>query len=106
MAFDGEVDIAALGAERVHGEKERNKDRMSYRHQDLYQIDLTQVIVPGTAEDGNTGKKEHELEVEVNSEQVRKQGLLARDGVGNRYEEVVKGLIDNVRVLVRACGQS
>lgn len=104
MAFDGDVDIAALGAERVHGEKERNKDRVSYRHQELYQIDLTQVIVP---EDGNGGvaRKEHELEVEVSSEEIRRQGLLARDGQGNRYEEVVKGLIDNVRVLARACGR-
>ena len=104
MAFDGDVDIAALGAERVHGEKERNKDRVSYRHQELYQIDLTQVIVP---EDGNggVGRKEHELEVEVSSEEIRRQGLLARDGQGNRYEEVVKGLIDNVRVLARACGR-
>ena len=99
MQFQG--DTTAIGAERVHGEKERNKDRVSYRHQDLFQVDLTQVTVPETGAEGD--KKEHELEVEVSSAEIRKQGQMAMGGEGNRYEEVVKAFVDNVRVLARSC---
>jgi hypothetical protein len=46
---------------------------------------------------------EHELEVEISSAEVRRQGDLALAGdPSNRYEELVKGFIDNVRVLARA----
>ena len=86
---------------------------MTYRHQDFYQIDLTQVIVPGDPPPpgavGPAGgivppKKEHELEVEVSSQELRHQGLLARDGKPNMYQELVKGFVDNVRLLARSCG--
>ena len=47
--------------------------------------------------------KEHELEVEVSSEEVRRQGQLAQSGQINQYEELIRGFVDNVRVLARHC---
>ena len=48
-------------------------------------------------------EKEHELEIEVASQEVRNQGQLARDGRVNQFEELIKGFADNVRILVRHC---
>ncbi|KAL8794398.1 MAG: hypothetical protein Q9195_003097 [Heterodermia aff. obscurata] len=78
---------------------DRNKDRLSYKHSH-YQIDLTQVTPTDAA---TKAEKEHELEIEVASQEIRKQGQLARDGQANRFEELVKGFADNVRTLVRHC---
>ena len=47
--------------------------------------------------------KEHELEIEVSSAEIRRQGLLAKTGQTNQYEELVKGFVGNVRVLARHC---
>ena len=47
--------------------------------------------------------KVHELEIEVSSAEVRRQGLLAQKGEVSQYEELVKGFVDNVRVLARHC---
>lgn len=45
---------------------------------------------------------EHELEVELSAAEVRRQGELAMAGnERNQYEELVKGFVDNVRVLAR-----
>ncbi|KIW12346.1 hypothetical protein PV08_09623 [Exophiala spinifera] len=74
--------------------RDRQKDRMSYRHM-AYQIDLTQVSYPNRVE------KEHELEVEISTEQIRIQLANAREGRPSRYEEMVKGFLDNVRILCR-----
>ncbi|KAK2809236.1 hypothetical protein FQN50_004072 [Emmonsiellopsis sp. PD_5] len=90
----------APGAGRKGGE--RNKDRMSYRHL-AYQIDLTQVAM--TEQDSSTPQPdvEHELEIEISSAMVRRQGDLALAGdPKNQYEELVKGFVDNIRVLARA----
>ncbi|KAF3480892.1 mRNA-capping enzyme subunit beta [Arthroderma uncinatum] len=77
---------------------DRNKDRMSYRHL-AYQIDLTQV---GTS-DSAPSDFEHELEIEISSAEIRRQGDLALSGdMSNRYEELIKGFVDNIRVLARA----
>lgn len=46
-------------------------------------------------------EKEHELEIEVSSAEVRKQGFLARDGLPNDYEKLIRGFVDNVRLLAR-----
>lgn len=48
-------------------------------------------------------KKKHELEIEVASQEIRNQGQLARDGQPNQYEDLVKGFVDNVRILARHC---
>ncbi|KAG0153178.1 hypothetical protein PDIDSM_5028 [Penicillium digitatum] len=82
------------------GRGDRIKDRMSYRHL-AYQVDLTQVA----KFDQQPGKNEfeHELEVEVSAEEVRRQGQLAMSGdPQNQYEDLVKGFVDNIRLLARA----
>lgn len=72
----------------------RNKDRMSYRHM-MYQVDLTQV----THDDD--GRKEHELEIEISVEKIRQELAKLRHGEATQYEEMIRGLIDNVRLLSR-----
>ena len=67
---------------------------MSYRHQ-AYQIDLTQVSYP------NTTVKEHELEVEISTEQIRIEVTKLKAGQANRYEQLVRSFVDNVRILCR-----
>lgn len=47
--------------------------------------------------------KVHELEIEISSAEVRRQGLLAQRGEISQYEDLVKGFVDNVRVLARHC---
>ncbi|OQE87110.1 hypothetical protein PENNAL_c0020G08033 [Penicillium nalgiovense] len=82
------------------GRGDRIKDRMSYRHL-AYQVDLTQVA----KSDQQPGKNEfeHELEVEVSAEEIRRQGQLAMSGdPKNQYEDLVKGFVDNIRLLARA----
>ncbi|KAJ5964316.1 uncharacterized protein N7479_004192 [Penicillium vulpinum] len=79
---------------------DRIKDRMSYRHL-AYQVDLTQVA----KSDQQPGKNEfeHELEIEVSAEEIRRQGQLAMSGdPKNQYEDLVKGFVDNIRLLARA----
>lgn len=74
--------------------RDRQKDRMSYRHM-AYQIDLTQVSYQHTTE------KEHELEVEISTEMVRRELDNLKLQRPNRYEPLIRGLIDNMRILCR-----
>ncbi|EXJ79337.1 hypothetical protein A1O3_08839 [Capronia epimyces CBS 606.96] len=80
--------------EMTGGGRDRKKDRMSYRHLG-YQIDLTQVSYT------NRPEKEHELEIEISTEQIRVELANLRDGRPSKYEELVRGLLDNVRTLCR-----
>jgi hypothetical protein len=80
--------------EMTEGGRDRKKDRMSYRHM-AYQIDLTQVSYD------NSPAKEHELEVEIATERVREELNKAKAGLPNFYERLVRGLVDNVRILCR-----
>lgn len=80
--------------EMTDGGRDRKKDRMSYRHM-AYQIDLTQVSYP------NTSEKEHELEVEISTEQVRLAIANLQAQRPSRYGDLVRGFIDNVRILCR-----
>lgn len=80
--------------EMTDGGRDRKKDRMSYRHM-AYQIDLTQVSYPHSSE------KEHELEVEISTEQIRIQLGNLKAGQPSRYEDLVRGFLDNVRILCR-----
>ena len=75
----------------------RNKDRLTYRHQ-ACQIDLTQV----TLGEGKGGK-EHELEVELQADMLREEGVKTRDSRPSLFVDVVRGFVDNVRLLVRHC---
>ena len=121
MNFQGDIK-ELVEVDRRDGKKaDRNKDRMSYKHL-AYQIDLTQVTPAEVSKNLSialnprlkhqlrymnqaTSKtdKEHELEVEVSSEEVRRQGQLARSGQINQYEDLIRGFVDNVRVLARHC---
>ena len=40
--------------------------------------------------------------MEVDGAEIRKQGLMLKEKMPNSYEDLVKGFIDNVRVLIRA----
>lgn len=46
-------------------------------------------------------KKEHELEIEMDSITLKKQGTLAMNNKQNGFEEYVRGFVNNVRILVR-----
>ncbi|KAL7620116.1 mRNA-capping enzyme subunit beta [Parahypoxylon ruwenzoriense] len=90
---------------------DRIKDRLSYTH-GLYQIDLTQVT-QGHPTDGNQGPqpqvgaaKEHELEIELEARSLIEHGRLLIRGEPNRYEDLVDGLVNNVRLLARRCPDS
>ncbi|KAJ5480730.1 hypothetical protein N7539_006624 [Penicillium diatomitis] len=99
MEYDGDVSHLTMVDTSKGGRGERNKDRMSYKHL-AYQIDLTQVA---TAEAPTKNDFEHELEVEVSAAEIRRQGNLAMAGdPSNQYEDLVKGFVDNIRVLARA----
>lgn len=99
MEYPGDVSHLPPVDASKGGRGERNKDRMSYRHL-AYQVDLTQVA---RAEAAAKGEFEHELEVEVSAAELRRQGNMAMEGdPKNQYEELVKGFVDNIRVLARA----
>ncbi|KAI3107302.1 hypothetical protein CBS147333_6371 [Penicillium roqueforti] len=102
MEYTGDVsNLPVIDAAVVKGARgDRIKDRMSYRHL-AYQVDLTQVA----KSDQQPGKNEfeHELEVEVSADEIRRQGKLAMSGdPKNQYEDLVKGFVDNIRLLARA----
>lgn len=46
-------------------------------------------------------EKEHELEIELSPAIVIDQGAKAMKGSPHRYQELVEGLLDNIRVLSR-----
>ncbi|KAJ9626986.1 hypothetical protein H2203_003444 [Taxawa tesnikishii (nom. ined.)] len=72
---------------------DRKKDRLSYKHL-AYSIDLTQVTEP------DTGAKTHELEVEVDAPELRRQMARVQQGQENAFEIMAKGFLDNVMVLM------
>ena len=99
MNFEGSMQDL-IEPDRSQGRKpDRYKNRLSYSHL-AYQIDLTLVApTEGVEKRG----KEHELEIELSSQEVRRQGKLAQAGQVNEYTELVKGFLDNVRLLARHC---
>ncbi|KAL7906055.1 mRNA triphosphatase CET1 [Trichoderma velutinum] len=102
MNWDGSLEeLEQLSANKSDRQPDRNKDRLSYK-QGHYQIDLTQVThaVNGP---GNTQRmdKEHELEIELNHLALLDQGRRAMSGAPHRYQELVEGFVDNVRLLAR-----
>ncbi|KAI4247965.1 MAG: hypothetical protein LQ352_006031 [Teloschistes flavicans] len=98
--YDGDIrDLVESTEGKDRRRPDRNKDRVSYKHSH-YQIDLTQVKI---GESNSKMEKEHELEVEISSQTIREQGQLAMQKQENKYMELIKGFIDNVRTLVRHC---
>ena len=58
--------------------------------------------LPGSA---SWEDNEHELEVELHSARLYEQlDLMRRRSPATRYEDLVRMLVDNVRVLTRSCG--
>lgn len=122
MSYDGDVSHLPMVDSRGGRGGDRSKDRMSYRHL-AYQIDLTQVAksevshffqrrpppskfrtpVLTMTQPPSKGDFEHELEIEASAAEIRRQGQLAMAGdPQNQYEDLVKGFVDNIRVLARA----
>jgi hypothetical protein len=102
MNWEGSVEeLEQLSVHQQERRSDRNKDRLSYRH-GHYQVDLTQVT-QGTATPGNHQRleKEHELEIELAPGVLLEQGRRAMANEPHRYQELVEGLVDNVRVLAR-----
>ncbi|KAF2814652.1 mRNA triphosphatase CET1 [Mytilinidion resinicola] len=75
--------------------QERKKDRMSYTHQNTYQIDLTQVV-------NESGVKNHELELELYGDMLVREADKINQKLPSTYEGVVGMLVNNLRVLSRA----
>ncbi|KAF2110128.1 CYTH-like domain-containing protein [Lophiotrema nucula] len=71
----------------------RLKDRMSYSWLGAYQIDLTQVL------QGN--RKNHELELELDAGKVLDEASKIERKQDSNFEEVVAGMMNNLRVLSR-----
>lgn len=119
MDWDGSVDELETIASAGERQPDRAKDRLSYK-QGSYQVDLTQVTqtTSGAAvslhtqtqgrnttndvtQNSNRADKEHELEIELAPGILIDQGRKAMSGGVHRYQELVEGFVDNVRVLAR-----
>jgi hypothetical protein len=74
--------------------RDRQKDRVSYRHH-AYQIDLTQISHASSPD------LQHELEVEISVDETKREIENLKAGRENRYEELVRSFINNVRILCR-----
>lgn len=100
MNWEGNLEalLASGGSDgRQEALHEREKNRLSYSHQ-FCQIDLTQVTPTAEAE-GRGERATHELEVELDSAEVKQQCRLLRQGQPNHYESLVRGFVNNVRIL-------
>ncbi|KAF2837136.1 mRNA triphosphatase CET1 [Patellaria atrata CBS 101060] len=95
-------DIAGLVEVRENGLlNTRYKDRMTYNHQN-YQIDLTQVT---KTDHPSTTPRTHELEIEVDVLELVKQGRLLKTNPNeSKFERMVEGFVDNMRILGRSVG--
>ncbi|RUS17512.1 CYTH-like domain-containing protein [Endogone sp. FLAS-F59071] len=84
---------------------ERNKDRLSYTHQRLIKLDLTQVKGAQRA-NGQPPEMTHELELELlDPAEVGRERKRGPDG-DRRYLEIVTMLINNVRMLNAKAGRA
>lgn len=120
MNWDGSVEeLEQASSNKAERQPDRNKDRLSYK-QGSYQIDLTQVTHavngPGVCllslahlllqanlylQNSQRMDKEHELEIEMNPQVLLDQGRRALSGAPHKYQELVEGFVDNIRVLAR-----
>lgn len=71
---------------------DRMKDRLSYKHRD-YQIDLTQISQP------RKPQPDHEVEIEINNDSIMAALDAAKEGRPERYEKLLQGFMDNIRIL-------
>ncbi|KAH6877148.1 CYTH-like domain-containing protein [Thelonectria olida] len=101
MNWDGSVEELEQVTAGHAQQQDRNKDRLSYKHGN-YQIDLTQVTHSSPAPGGTQRtEKEHELEIELAPGITIDQGRKAISGAPHRYQELVEGFVDNIRILAR-----
>ncbi|GAA5837669.1 hypothetical protein JCM11251_002290 [Rhodosporidiobolus azoricus] len=88
----------------THPTHTRYKDRISYTHQ-LFTIDLTQVSPspPTPTPNAPPPHATHELEIEFRNARVllEEAAKEQRGEEGSRYLEMVQGLLNNVRMLIR-----
>lgn len=92
-AYRGPLDaLRELGGPDANAHA-REKDRLSYSHQ-CFSVDLTQVLVGD--------EKSHELEIELDADVLRDQGLKMIAGESHRYEQLVGSFLNYVRVVNRA----
>ena len=89
LECDVEFDVAALTPSE---EGPRIKDRLSYRHQAMC-MDLTQVKT--------LKSKVHELEVELDAEEIRREALRAQSQQENQFEPLVTVFLNYIRALSR-----
>lgn len=71
----------------------RKKDRLSYQHL-VYHVDLTRVDVAGLP-------PKYELELELDSNQMRRQIELAKGNKNNAVADLVEGFVNNMTYLMR-----
>ncbi|KAI9296080.1 mRNA triphosphatase CET1 [Neoconidiobolus thromboides FSU 785] len=88
-------------------EHEREKDRLSYRHE-LFRIDLTQVKSQNShSQDRGQGwekaKVSHELEVEIiDLKPIFEEYKLHLKGLPNQYYSILQIFLTNIRLLARS----
>ncbi|XXH05315.1 hypothetical protein Hte_011740 [Hypoxylon texense] len=109
MDWDGTVEeIERCQIPNKERPPDRIKDRLSYKH-GFYQIDLTQVTQGQPTSGGQPPQvhpafpKEHELEVELEARHLIEHGRMLMRNEPNRYEDLVDGLVNNMRLLARRC---
>ena len=94
--YPGSVESLMAGELRRGDVSSRYKDRLSYKHQ-FISIDLTQV------RPDSGGERRHELELEINTDLLRREGSLAQNGQPNHYEGIIGIFTNYVRVINRTC---
>ncbi|KAI5305518.1 stearoyl-CoA 9-desaturase [Ascosphaera pollenicola] len=101
MDYEGDIQgLVPLGeGGDPNSRVERIKDRVSYMHM-FSRIDLTQVEDPKT-QPGLPPRLIHEVEVEISTAEVRRQGQKVIAHTGNQYGELIKAYVDNIRILTR-----
>jgi polynucleotide 5'-triphosphatase len=95
VTYPGPIDHLEPAAEQGKSAEsmKRQKDRMSYSWMGAYQVDLTQVIQGPV--------KNHELELELDSGVLLEQADRARRKEKNSFEQLINGMMTNLRVLSR-----
>jgi hypothetical protein len=53
---------------------------------------------------GPDARKEHELEIELDTAAVMEQGRRLRTGEPHKYDKLVEGLLNNIHVLTKELG--
>ena len=72
----------------------RKKDRMAYKHLDVYSIDLTRVDREGM-------EPTFELELEIDSKILREHMKMMAAGEANGFADLVSGFLENATFLMR-----